>query len=184
MTIINTPTPPVGHTPSVGDEIHAMADGGVSVIPADHRTKRPEFRLLPRDPETGDGTWKPFTVNIASRDERQRWIDRGGIKAYAVLCGRISGGLLVIDFDEPGFFEKWVDLVGGRADGLPLQRTQSGCWQLWLRCSNPGRNQRLAYISDESQESGRRVAIETRGDGGYLKGWPERMVMTSAPLGL
>lgn len=153
---------------SIAYMLHALADANVSVIPADWQTKRPAFSLLPRDAE-GKAAWKPYTLEIASWEERQRWLD-AGIRAYAVLGGAISQGLLILDFDEPEFFEQWVDRIGNRADGLPVQRTQSGAWQLWFRCPNPGPNEKLAWVPDDTQDSGRRCAIETRGEGGYALG--------------
>ena len=55
------------------------------------------------------------------------------------------------------------------AQVLPTQRTgrEGGGYQVWLRCQTPGRNAKLAYVVDESEAEGRRVAIETRAEGGY-----------------
>jgi len=57
----------------------------------------------------------------------------------------------------------------GLADGLPVQHTgrEGGGYQVWLRCPEPGRNDKLAWVPDEQEKIGRRIAIETRGEGGY-----------------
>ena len=87
----------------------------------------------------------------------------------AGIGGKVSGGLLGIDFDEARFYEAWRELVGPLADGLAVQRTgrEGGGYQVWLRCPRPGRNDKLAWVPDEAQDSGRRAAIETRAEGGY-----------------
>ena len=42
-----------------------------------------------------------------------------------------------------------------------------GGYQVWLRCPEPGKNDKLAWLPDEAEETGRRCAIETRAEGGY-----------------
>ena len=37
-----------------------------------------------------------------------------------MIGGQISGGLLVLDFDEVRFYLAWVELVGDLAGGLPV----------------------------------------------------------------
>ena len=39
------------------------------------------------------------------------------------MGGKVSGGLLIIDFDEARFYDAWREQVGSLADGLPVQRT-------------------------------------------------------------
>ena len=81
------------------------------------------------------------------------------------MAGPVSGGLLVLDFDVAGFYDEWLAEVGELAEGLPVQRTgrEGGAYQVWLRCPEPGGNQELAYALDQTEPTGRRVAIETRG---------------------
>ena len=74
--------------------------------------------------------------------------------------------LLAIDFDDPPFYDRWLSDVGLLADGLPTQQTGRG-YQVWLRCDQPGRNDEFAYVPDGSKDDGRRIAIESRGEGGY-----------------
>ena len=64
----------------------------------------------------------------------------------------------------------WCEQVGSLAEGLPVQRRtgrEGGGFQVWLRCPEPGHNDKLAHVPDASEETGRRVAIETRAEGGY-----------------
>lgn len=94
----------------------------------------------------------------------------------AVACGQVSGGLLVIDFDDAGFYRRWRAGVVLPA-GVLVQQTGSGGYQVWLRCARPGRNEKLAFrvqldergypARDENGHIKRKIAIETRGEAGY-----------------
>src|SRR6266513_2305052 len=96
----------------------------------------------------------------------RRWFIRGA-KALAIVCGTGSGGMLVFDFDVDGFYEAWCAAVGNLANGLPVQRTGGGGYQVFCRCGNHGENTKLAWVEDETENSGRKCAIETRAEGGY-----------------
>ena len=143
----------------------ACIGAGVSIIPIDHTTKRPAANLLPTNAE-GKPTWKPYQTTISDEATVRRWFETG-IQSFAVIGGQVSGGLLVLDFDAPGFYEQWVKAVGDLANGLPVQRTGGGGYQVLLRCNRPGGNDKLAWAPAREEETGRTVAIETRGDGGY-----------------
>jgi hypothetical protein len=132
----------------------------ISIVPIDHTTKRPATRLLP------GGQWKPFQTGIADEATVRGWV-AAGIKSFALVGGGISGGLLVLDFDVPRFYDAWRVAVGDLADGLPVQRTGGGGYQVSLRCPTPGGNDKLAWMPDDPETTGRSIAIETRGEGGY-----------------
>ncbi len=150
---------------TIAQSIYACIEGGLSVIPIDHTSKRPAMAFLPKG-EDGKPTWAPFRDEIAN-DEWCKYWDDSGVHAVAVVCGKVSGGLLCIDFDVPSIFPAWQQKVGDLANGLPVQRTGGGGYQVFLRCQNPGGNQKLAWAADEAEQSGRTIAIETRGEGGY-----------------
>ena len=146
------------------DQALAYLAGGISLVPCSSKDKKPENRLLPRDPD-GKPVWKPFQSAPPTEADVRRWID-GGCKSLAAVCGKVSGGLLILDFDEARFFDPWRAAVGEPADGLPVQRTGRG-FQVALRCPEPGENDKLAWVPDEAEQTGRRIAIETRGEAGY-----------------
>ncbi len=140
----------------------AYARGGLSLLPCSHVDKRPDAALLP------NGNWKPYQATRPGGKTISGWFAKG-CKSVGAIGGKVSGGLLVIDFDAEAdrFFEAWRHDVGSFADGLPVQRTGGGGYQVCLRCKEPGRNDKLAYVSDETQDSGRAIAIETRAERGY-----------------
>lgn len=165
-------------------------ESGLSIIPINTHTKRPYSRLLPQARNaTGEplyykknddgtlsvvtektgikkGTWEPYQKQRATRDEVQSWLNCG-VCAVAAIGGAVSGGLEIIDFDVDGYYERWLDLVRDDINGLPVQRTGGGGIQVALRCPSPAGNQKLAWHPDETQHTGRRIAIETRGANGY-----------------
>jgi len=85
--------------------------GGLSIIPIDHHTKRPAMALLPRGAD-GKATWSRFGESPADIDMLMSWLNAKPL-AIAVVCGRVSDGLLVMDFDVQRFYELWKSNVGG-----------------------------------------------------------------------
>ena len=107
---------------------------GLSLVPCSAETKRPDPSLLPRD-ENDKPVWGPYQEHPPTAEVVKGWFSRG-CKSVAGIGGKVSGGLLVIDFDESRFYDAWRQQVGSLADGLPVQRTgrESGGYQVWLRC--------------------------------------------------
>src|SRR4051812_23461300 len=102
----------------------ALREAGVSCIPINHLDKKPLCHCLPRG-EDGKPTWNPYRDELADEPTIHGWFKKGA-EAIAIVCGKGSGGVLVIDFDVDGFYEAWRELVGDLADGLPVQRTGGG----------------------------------------------------------
>ena len=129
----------------------------LSIVPAHHigeLAKRPTVR------------WKMYQATIATESRLDGWFGNGRVKAMAVVCGEVSGGmpgygLVVIDFDIAHFYEAWRKAVGPLADGLVVVKTGKG-FHVYLRCQNFGRSIVLAYDNDGEK------AIETRAEGGYV----------------
>lgn len=143
-----------------------LTQAGLSVLPIDYRTKTPVARLLPKGQDRRF-TWLPFRKQIADAATLQRWFD-GSVQSLAVVGGAVSGGLLVFDFDVEGFYEAWrAMLAGEQVDNLPVQRTGGGGYQVFCRCAQTHGNLKLAWAPSQQETSGREIAIETRGEGGY-----------------
>ena len=118
---------------------------GIVVLPALKAQKRPV------------GAWKKWTKTAPSFDE----VFRPGLKfdAICVVCGAVSGGLEIIDFDQKAAkFDEWSKLVGD-VSKFAVETTQSGGKHLAFRSDCCAGNQKLA-----NNASG--VTVETRGEGG------------------
>lgn len=178
----------------------AYISAGISVIPINHKSKMPAWWLLPQavdkdgnklytlkktrddgstyNVETTDDTgkpkrsWKPYQATIAPNDEINTWCI-SGIQSLAVVCGEVSGGLEILDFDNHGgetWYRQWSELAGDpvTTHNLPFQQTGGNGFQVAWRC--PGaveRSQKMAWIPAPEEDAGRAVMIETRGDHAY-----------------
>lgn len=146
------------------DKARELLSVGFSVLPVEEKRPLPGFE------------WKPFQERWMTEEEADRWFaDARGI---GVICGKVSGGLEVMDFDLK------YDKAGNLWD-LFCERMQAEAPQLWadLSCSvvltkNKGRHLYYRLDSDESEKlDGNKVLaknedgsvlIETRGEGGYV----------------
>jgi hypothetical protein len=154
-------------TPDFIQSAYRYHDAGLSLIPVNHQTKRPL------------GEWKAYQARRATKAELDAWLTRN-VGALAVVCGAVSGGLEILDFDDNAdatpegrpaddFFWLWMERVGRLIAqyGIPYYRTGGGGYQVAYRCETIEGNQKLAWVRDDAQSAGRSIAIETRGEGGY-----------------
>lgn len=136
-----------------------LRSAGMSVVLIDSKTRTPF------------GTWKQFQSEIISEDELNRRLDKYDPDAIEVVCGKVSGlkpdyGLLVLDFDDPSFFDEWVETVGKEtAYRFPIDKTGRGGYHVYLRCPNVEKKSVLAYKPDDSEKTGRKGTIEYLGEG-------------------
>lgn len=136
------------------DIARSYRDAGFSVVPIEpDGTKRPAC------------PWKQYQDRKPTDAELHYWfgVERYGI---AVICGQISGGLEVLDFDSPEAFTLWRAMIEAKAPGLlatlPQVQTPKGGMHVYVRSDKPRGNQKLAR--DENGQT----LIETRGEGGYV----------------
>lgn len=147
--------------PTLAAAIQA-AQLGFSVVSVSPSTKRPTAK------------WEAAQTRAKTPDEVAKLKT---LKAFAIVGGAVSGGLspegeqlylTSIDFDVAGFFERYKTDVGDLLDNISVQQTGGGCYQIIFRSPVEIRNTQLAFSSNEAEETGREVAIETRGEGGYF----------------
>jgi hypothetical protein len=62
-----------------------------------------------KKPPTGFG-WRQFQQQRPSADHVAAWFGSGTFQSYAVICGQVSGGLFVIDFDDPLVYTEFAAL--------------------------------------------------------------------------
>jgi hypothetical protein len=132
----------------------AYLDGRLSIIPVDAR-KKPALK-----------EWAPFQKKPATREQVKEWGRKNSVAGFAVVCGEVSGGLTILDFDVPGFYERWAVLAEELALILPTQRTGGGGEQVAFRSGLIVVNDKLAWAPADNTMA-RETAIETRGEGGY-----------------
>lgn len=161
---------------------HALAllRAGISAVPiACDGTKRPAV------------AWKAYQSRLATEEEARRWWGGQRPHGIAAICGEVSGGLELIDFDRltDETYPAWCRLIEESCPGLlerlivvRTPRRPVGGMHVWYRF--PGirqGNQKLA--SDPGAPSDERTLIETRGEGGYalLPGGPDAVHQCGRP---
>jgi hypothetical protein len=106
--------------------------------------------------------WKDFQSRLPTSEERSAWFqNRYGV---AVVCGAISGGLEILDFDDPAPFPAWYASVHEIADRLPVIETAGGGYHVLYRCEEFCSGRKIA--TDPSRE--KQTLIESRGEGNYF----------------
>jgi hypothetical protein len=126
--------------------IECYRNEGLSFIPIPYKSKVPAIE------------WKQFQQTRPDDDHIKTWFT-GHDTNLAVICGSVSGGLVVLDFDsENGFWE--FDGVCSAKTGIELfdftrvSKTARG-FHVWLRVQEPVKNQKYPKLDIKS-------------DGGYV----------------
>ncbi len=86
---------------------------GFSVIPVRPGSKEPAI-----------GTWGGYQKRAANDGELARWFGDG--RGVAIICGAVSGGLAVRDFDSMPAYEAWAGAHPALAKTLPTVATARG----------------------------------------------------------
>lgn len=123
---------------------------GFSVIPirSDDR-KRPAL-----------DSWKPYQERRATEEEAKRWFT-GNSNGIAVVCGRVSGGLTVIDIDDPGLAARFLSANPGLLESTICARTGGGNLHVYLRVPFPPAKFSLRRL-DPPQP------VDIQGEGSYV----------------
>jgi putative DNA primase/helicase len=140
---------------------HEIAIGyalaGVSIIPLRvDGTKAPAI-----------GSWNRYREDIALPDELHRWFGGSSRIGLGLVCGVVSGGLEVLDFDElpDETFHAWLELLPTElATTLCVCETGGLGYHVLYRCHEVCGNTKIAMTAEGG------VLIESRGEGGYIVG--------------
>lgn len=115
------------------------------------------FAIRPRDKVPAIPSWKEFQQRMPTDQELHEWFNRGD-KNIAIVCGRISGGLVVVDFDDPSVLDF---LINGGIDKFS-ERTL---------VVKTGKGYHAYFRVAESLLQNRRfnnLKIDIKGEGGYV----------------
>lgn len=163
---------------------------GVSTLPVELPSKQPPKGVR----------WKWRQTRLPDEQTiREDFAGSNGNAGLAIIGGRVSGNIEILDFDLEGMvYPEWVSLVEAEAPGLinrlSIQQTRSGGFHVISRCREiitPG-NLKLAHkrievdSPGEHENNGKKLKallhggkwfiyptlIETRGEGGYAVAAP------------
>ncbi|MHC4404507.1 MAG: bifunctional DNA primase/polymerase [Planctomycetota bacterium] len=162
-------------TPVGGGKAQAIA--GKPVLPVAQSYVGTGLSVIP---VRADGTkapkvtkWKPYQEKRPTKEELCSWFGNDSPVGMAIICGRVSKNLEVIDIDDASLIPKWKREVRRLKPGLLAKltqvRTPSGGLHIYYRCRTIEGNQKLAQRNSEDPLFKEKpTLIETRGEGGYV----------------
>jgi GTPase SAR1 family protein len=114
-------------------------------------------------------SWKNYQRRKPTLLELQSWFGGKYQPGFAIIAGKVSDNLEIIDFDEPNLAGEFVNMVEAEAPGLiitlPTVQTPTGGFHFFYRCAVIEGNQKLAQAEVDGKVE---TLIETRGEGGYV----------------
>lgn len=116
---------------------------GCSVIPLLPREKRP---ALP---------WREYQHRRPTPQELAAWFGDGRHNV-GIVCGEISGNLVVLDFDDLGAYEWFISVAPALPERAPVVETGRG-FQIYLRSDVPVPTFRVPELK-----------LDVRGEGAYV----------------
>jgi phage-related protein len=166
---------------AVWNQVEALLSQKISIIPVRDKDEEKNGKtFVAKTPYFG---WKKYQSEIIGKDELWGQMEKFNTDAIAIICGKISGNLEVIDIDVKyyaGFdailftaFEKLYPELFAR---LRIHKTPSGGYHLLYRvdgrtpegnmklAARPATDEELAIKSKEKIKN----FLETRGEGGYI----------------
>ena len=149
------------------------AASGIVVLPAKKDgSKYPALR-----------TWREFEHRRPSREELRSWFAEREQDGLGFICGAVSGGLEMFEFEHQADYEAFLELAASTSLGEVVDRirdgyeetTPGGGVHLIYRCEEVRGSKKLASKvcpgppACTKHEAGRpHVLVETRGDGGWV----------------
>ena len=86
------------------------------------------WSIIPTTPGTKKAarSWKLFQDTRADESQLRKWFSNGAGYGMAVILGKVSGGLVCRDFDDPEAFTRWKEGHPDYAAALPTVATARG----------------------------------------------------------
>ena len=109
--------------------------------------------LLVGDKKPGIPSWKIYQDRRPSHSELEQWFG-GDRRNIGIICGSVSQGLMVRDFDTENSYESWRESNPQTAKHAPTSKTSRG-FHIFVRTNGPTKTRRLGDG-------------ELRGDGAYV----------------
>jgi len=121
---------------------------GLSVIPLRHGEKTPLIK------------WERYQKEPPSIAEARKWFE--GTDNIAIVCGRVSGNLVVVDFDDVEVYNKFMKQVEGDSELKDIIENT------WLVQTGKGYHIYLRVDSDNVVKTGKLGSADIKGEGGYV----------------
>ena len=153
---------PVGIFNNIFSDVYEAAlfyyGKGLSVIPLKHRSKEPIIK------------WAEYQGRVATIDEFKKWFEEKE-RNIAIICGRISGNLIVIDFDNEEKFKWFIEEIVPK---LP-ESLKFAISNTWIVKTGKGYHIYLR-VHEDPEEFAKRFrtkprfieGVDIKGEGGYV----------------
>jgi hypothetical protein len=151
----------------------AYTEHGISVIPSHPQTKRPLWQRLPKvNHPTKVGkkkaVWKPFQSQIANPKIIRYWFG-DNYPNVSLVCGQVSGGLVVFDFDYAAAITlpAWLKGIEPALRPLfPISRSGKG-YHVYLRVAGRQAATEKVAFNEEGE-----LLIDVKAEGGLVQAPP------------
>ena len=130
------------------------------------------------------GTWEKYQDAPPTIEELRAWYKGGILTGIGYICGKVSGNMEVMDFDEKAIYQTYKESAEKAGMSDLLEKIEAGClegsprgFHLPYRCDLIEGNIKLAKrpkLPEEKKDENDKIKtlIETRGQGGYIIGAP------------
>ena len=122
---------------------------GLSVIPLKPGEKVPLTK------------WEQYQKEPPSITEVQRWF-KDTDNNIAIVCGKVSGNLVVVDFDDKEVYEKFMKEIENDSELKSIIETT------WLVETTKGYHIYLRVDSNKPVLTGKMAKVDIKGEGGYV----------------
>ena len=113
---------------------------GVNIIPIASRSKKPHLE-----------TWMEYQSRRSTQEEIDEWFARADVNV-GIVCGSISGNLVVIDFDDPQDYQKFFDTKKIESETIVVKTSRG--FQVYLKAEQPVRSAKIPELHMEIRSDG------------------------------
>jgi len=125
----------------------AYIANGLSVIPIKPRDKAPAI------------SWRPYQKDAPSLAEVQKWF-KGTDNNIGIVTGKVSGNLVVLDFDDAKAFEEFVEALSNDLKDVVMNT--------WRVRTSRGFHVYLRVDTDKTVSSVKFNGVDVKAEGGYV----------------
>lgn len=135
---------------TISDSLEFVKKEGLSFIPVPFKTKAATLK------------WEPYQKRKPTDEESAMWFGNGHSSNLAIVCGAVSGNLVVLDCDTEQKFFELVDIITDKIQTsdifswTPIVKTGKG-YHIYLKTIAPLRSQKFP-------------ALDIKAEGGYVIG--------------
>lgn len=152
-------------TVSVLEYAKVYVELGLSIIPLKPRDKKPVIK-----------EWKPYQNNKTTNEDLEKWF-KDTNNNIGIVCGVVSGNLIVIDFDGEEIYQEFAlkildSELSAKFDNTWVVKTKKG-YHVYFRIDTDPETFRKVFrnkvkLVERVNQNGVTEQVDVRGEGGYV----------------